>query len=189
MRSLLLNRARSALPLPRTTWRAASAAVDASWQDSEGPKDRFRRRLEDAKVAALAGGGDARVQKQHAKGKLTARERLDLLLDDGSFREYDMLKAHRCDEFGMGSQQYPGDGVITGHGRINGRMVFVFSQVTMLERAQWSDRLSCSSLPRSFHRVHSDSSPSAARFEFVAPQRRISRFSVALSPRRTLRRS
>ena len=132
MRSLILNRARAALP--PTTWRAASAMADASWKDSEGPKDRFRRRLEDAKVAALAGGGDARVQKQHAKGKLTARERLDLLLDDGSFREYDMLKAHRCDEFGMGSQQYPGDGVITGHGRINGRMVFVFSQVTMLLR-------------------------------------------------------
>ena len=110
--------------------RALSTAVaDDSWMRNEGPKDRFRRRLEEAENAALAGGGETRMLKQHAKGKLMARERIDLLLDEGSFREYDMLKAHRCDEFGMGNEQYPGDGVVTGHGKINGRLVFVFSQV------------------------------------------------------------
>jgi len=74
------------------------------------------------------GGGQRRIDSQHKKGKLTARERIDVLLDDGSFREYDMLKTHRCDEFGMSDEQYYGDGVITGHGLINNRKVFVFSQ-------------------------------------------------------------
>ncbi|CAM9456044.1 unnamed protein product, partial [Choristocarpus tenellus] len=61
-------------------------------------------------------------------GKLSARERLSLLLDDGSFREYDMLKTHRCIDFGMDKEHLPGDGVVSGRGTINGRMVFVFSQ-------------------------------------------------------------
>lgn len=95
----------------------------------ETPKDRFRTRLAEVRQQALMGGGQARIDKQHQKGKLTARERLEVLLDPGSFREYDMLKAHRCDEFGMEKQHYPGDGVVTGHGKINGRLVFVFSQV------------------------------------------------------------
>ena len=69
-----------------------------------------------------------RNRAQHAKGKLTARERLDLLLDEGSFREYDMLKTHRCEDFGMDEQRPAGDGVVTGHGKIDGRTVFVFSQ-------------------------------------------------------------
>jgi len=86
-------------------------------------------KLAEIKEKALIGGGIKRIEKQHEKGKLTARERIDLLLDDGSFREYDMLKQHRCTEFGMEKQQIPGDGVITGHGTINGRTVFVFSQV------------------------------------------------------------
>jgi propionyl-CoA carboxylase beta chain len=76
----------------------------------------------------LLGGGDARIQKQHDKGKLTARERMALLFDDGTFREYDRLKAHRCTEFGMDAESYPGDGVVTGHGCINGRTVYAFSQ-------------------------------------------------------------
>ncbi len=66
---------------------------------------------------------------QHKKGKLTARERLSLLLDENSFTEYDMLKQHRCKDFGMENETYPGDGVVTGYGTINGRPVFVFSQV------------------------------------------------------------
>jgi len=74
------------------------------------------------------GGGEINIKKQHEKGKLTARERLELLLDDGSFREYDKLKSHRCTDFGMESQQHPGDGVVTGHGKINGRPCYVFSQ-------------------------------------------------------------
>eukprot|EP00598_Pedospumella_elongata_P003116 CAMPEP_0184966800 /NCGR_PEP_ID=MMETSP1098-20130426/368_1 /TAXON_ID=89044 /ORGANISM="Spumella elongata, Strain CCAP 955/1" /LENGTH=525 /DNA_ID=CAMNT_0027488143 /DNA_START=92 /DNA_END=1669 /DNA_ORIENTATION=+ len=91
-------------------------------------KTAFRARLEKAREAALLGGGQKRIDTQHQRGKLTARERLSLLLDDGSFREYDMLKTHRCDEFGMEKEKYYGDGVVTGHGLINGRKVFVFSQ-------------------------------------------------------------
>ena len=84
--------------------------------------------LEERRAEARLGGGQRRIDAQHAKGKLTARERLDVLLDEGSFEEYDMYKAHRCVDFGMASQQYPGDGVITGWGTINGRPVYVFSQ-------------------------------------------------------------
>jgi acetyl-CoA carboxylase carboxyltransferase component len=93
-----------------------------------GLKNNFRKRLEEARHSALVGGGKKRIEQQHAKGKLTARERIELLLDQGSFREYDMLKTHRCDEFGMKNEKHFGDGVVTGHGLINGRKVFVFSQ-------------------------------------------------------------
>ena len=85
-------------------------------------------RLEDLQRQALEGGGRKRVERQHAKGKLTARERLDALLDPGSFEEFDQLKTHRCADFGMEQQKYPGDGVVTGHGTIDGRLVFVFAQ-------------------------------------------------------------
>ncbi len=84
--------------------------------------------LEARREQARQGGGAARVAAQHAKGKLTARERLDVLLDEGSFEEFDMFVAHRATEFGMAEQKYPGDGVVTGWGTINGRMVYVFSQ-------------------------------------------------------------
>ena len=83
----------------------------------------FRTRLEEAREQAHLGGGQVRIDSQHKKGKLTARERIELLLDEGSFREYDQLKTHRCTEFGMGEQQYYGDGVVTGHGSIGGRKV------------------------------------------------------------------
>jgi propionyl-CoA carboxylase beta chain len=91
---------------------------------SETPLDTMHRKY----AAARKGGGDERVAKQHAAGKLTARERIETLLDPGSFEELDALVVHRCDDFGMGSQRIPGDGVVTGHGRIDGRPVFVFSQ-------------------------------------------------------------
>ncbi len=84
--------------------------------------------LENRRGVARKGGGDRRIEAQHAKGKLTARERIELLLDEGSFEEFDMFKAHRCTDFGMQDQQIPGDGVVTGWGTINGRMVYVFSQ-------------------------------------------------------------
>ena len=84
--------------------------------------------LMDRRDAARAGGGAARVAAQHARGKLTARERIEVLLDDGSFEEFDMLVAHRCTDFGMADDRPPGDGVVTGWGTINGRMVYVFSQ-------------------------------------------------------------
>ena len=86
------------------------------------------RQLEDMRARARLGGGQKRVETQHKKGKLTARERLELLLDSGSFEEYDMFVEHRCADFGMADKTTPGDGVVTGHGTINGRLVFVFSQ-------------------------------------------------------------
>ncbi|RMD62357.1 MAG: acyl-CoA carboxylase subunit beta [Alphaproteobacteria bacterium] len=86
------------------------------------------RELEKRRAAARAGGGSRRIEAQHAKGKLTARERIDVLLDEGSFEEWDMFVEHRCNDFGMAEQRIPGDGVVTGHGTIDGRNVFVFSQ-------------------------------------------------------------
>lgn len=85
-------------------------------------------RLEAKAAAALLGGGERRIKQQHAKGKLTARERIGLLLDEGSFEEWDRFVEHRCNDFGMEQQKIPGDGVVTGYGAINGRLVFVFSQ-------------------------------------------------------------
>ncbi|HUA55430.1 MAG TPA: acyl-CoA carboxylase subunit beta, partial [Candidatus Sulfotelmatobacter sp.] len=86
------------------------------------------RRLEERRAAARNGGGERRIEAQHAKGKLTARERLELLLDEDSFEEWDMFVEHRSSDFGIGEQRIPGDGVVTGFGTIKGRLVFVFSQ-------------------------------------------------------------
>jgi propionyl-CoA carboxylase beta chain len=90
-------------------------------------EDRFKR-LEAMRLEALAGGGPERVAAQHKRGKLTARERIELLLDPGSFEELDAFVKHRCIDFGMAEKQTLGDGVITGHGTVNGRRTFVFSQ-------------------------------------------------------------
>ncbi len=84
--------------------------------------------LDTKRARATLGGGQKRIDAQHAKGKLTARERIDLLLDEGTFEEWDMFKEHRCVDFGMADEHVPGDGVVIGYGTINGRMVFVFSQ-------------------------------------------------------------
>ncbi len=84
--------------------------------------------LEQKRAAARLGGGQKRIDAQHAKGRLTARERIDVLLDGGSFEEWDMFVEHRCADFGMADNHIPGDGVVTGYGTINGRLVFVFSQ-------------------------------------------------------------
>ena len=84
--------------------------------------------LEKKRAMARAGGGANRVASQHRKGKLTARERIELLLDADSFEEWDTFVEHRCIDFGMEHTRVPGDGVVTGHGTINGRLVFVFSQ-------------------------------------------------------------
>jgi acetyl-CoA carboxylase carboxyltransferase component len=84
--------------------------------------------LKKLREQAKLGGGQKRIDAQHKKGKLTARERLDLLLDEGSFEEYDMFIQHRCRDFGLEKEKYLGDGVVTGCGTINGRLVFVFSQ-------------------------------------------------------------
>ena len=84
--------------------------------------------LEAKRERARQGGGQRRIDAQHAKGKLTARERIEVLLDEGTFEEWDMFVEHRCTDFGMAENTIPGDGVVTGYGMINGRLVFVFSQ-------------------------------------------------------------
>lgn len=84
--------------------------------------------LEKRREQARMGGGQARIDTQHAKGKLTARERIEVLLDPDSFEEWDMFVEHRCTDFGMEKQSIPGDGVVTGYGTINGRTVFLYSQ-------------------------------------------------------------
>jgi propionyl-CoA carboxylase beta chain len=86
------------------------------------------RQLEAKRHQAYLGGGQKRIQAQHQKGKLTARERISLLLDEGSFEEWDMFVEHRCTDFDMADDTVPSDGVVTGYGMINGRLVFVFSQ-------------------------------------------------------------
>ena len=86
------------------------------------------RQLAEKRDAACLGGGQKRIDSQHAKGKLSARERIELLLDNGSFEEWDMFKEHRCTDFGMADESVPGDGVVIGYGTINGRLMFVFSQ-------------------------------------------------------------
>jgi len=86
------------------------------------------RKLDELRAAARLGGGERRIAAQHGKGKLSARERIELLLDEGSFEEWDMFVEHRCNDFGMEKQSIPGDGVVTGYGTVNGRVVFLFSQ-------------------------------------------------------------
>jgi propionyl-CoA carboxylase beta chain len=86
------------------------------------------KQLEERRSKARLGGGEKRVAAQHERGKLTARERISLLLDEGSFEEFDMFVEHRCSDFGMGDNRIPGDGVVTGWGTVNGRAVFVFSK-------------------------------------------------------------
>src|SRR5438094_3030199 len=85
-------------------------------------------KLEERRARARAGGGKARVDAQHKRGKLTARERLELLMDKGSFEEFDMFVEHRSAEFGMEKTRIPGDGVVTGWGIVNGRSVFAFAK-------------------------------------------------------------
>ena len=84
--------------------------------------------LERRRETARAGGGERRVAAQHAKGKLTARERIEVLLDEGTFEEFDMFVQHRCTDFGMEEQKIAGDGVVTGWGTINGRTVYLFAK-------------------------------------------------------------
>ncbi|MEE9606570.1 MAG: acyl-CoA carboxylase subunit beta [Myxococcota bacterium] len=86
------------------------------------------KKLEELNAQAVLGGGEERIERQHAAGKLTARERVELLLDPGTFIETDKFVVHRCTDFGMPDKKIPGDGVVTGHGRIDGRQVFLFAQ-------------------------------------------------------------
>ena len=83
--------------------------------------------IENRETARL-GGGEKAIEKQHAKGKYTARERIQMLLDEGSFEEFDMFVTHRCTNFGQEKKQFLGDGVVTGCGTIEGRLVYIFAQ-------------------------------------------------------------
>ncbi|HEY8153050.1 MAG TPA: carboxyl transferase domain-containing protein, partial [Myxococcota bacterium] len=86
------------------------------------------KKLEEMNEKAVLGGGAARIERQHAAGKLTARERIELLFDPGSFVEIDKFVTHRCTDFGMQDQKILGDGVITGYGKVEGRQIFCFAQ-------------------------------------------------------------
>jgi propionyl-CoA carboxylase beta chain len=97
-------------------------------KNREGTMRAILEQVEARRAEARAGGGKRRIDAQHGKGKLTARERIEVLLDEGSFEEYDMYVTHRCVDFGMEGQKVAGDGVVTGWGTINGRQVYVFSQ-------------------------------------------------------------
>jgi propionyl-CoA carboxylase beta chain len=109
-------------PTSPTSTKPESTALAAA-----APASPFQR-LDDINARALLGGGADRIKKQHEGGKLTARERIDLLVDPGSFVEIGRLVVHRCADFGMDDQKIPGDGVVTGHGLVDGRKVFVFAQ-------------------------------------------------------------
>lgn len=108
-----------------TAANRAPAVDPALVNDPTIIKAAFREKLAKERERALIGGGQKRIDKLHNRGRLTARERLELLFDDDTFQELDMLKAHRCEEFGMDDEanQIPGDGIVTGHGYVNGRLV------------------------------------------------------------------
>jgi len=110
----------SALTCQRNYAEGLSASVLNSLKVKESLKEK--------RAQALLGGGQKRIDAQHKKGKLTARERIDLLLDEGSFVEYGAFMEHRCYDFAMEKEKYLGDSVVTGRGLVNGRTVFVFSQ-------------------------------------------------------------
>ena len=90
-------------------------------------REEIYRQFEELDKRASLGGGVDKIEKQHASGRMTARERIDMLLDKGSFNELDKFVNHRCTRFGMDKKQIPGDGVVCGHGKIDGRQVFVYA--------------------------------------------------------------
>src|SRR5918998_3737235 len=96
-------------------------------EPSEARPSKLERLLERQRRAS-EGGGPARVERQHEAGKWTARERVEFFLDEGTFEEFDELVVHRSRDFGLDAQKFPGDGVVTGHGLVEGRRVFVFAQ-------------------------------------------------------------
>ena len=99
------------------------------------------KELIDRRTAARLGGGEKAIAKQHEKGKYTARERIAMLLDEGSFEEMDMFVEHRCTNFGMEKKHYPGDGVVTGCGTIEGRLVYIFAQDFTVSAGSLSETL------------------------------------------------
>jgi len=117
---------RRSVTVSRRVSRALSSVAPV--QSTVALKRKFRERLDEDLKNADVGGGEFWMERQRAKGKLLARDRLDILLDKGSFREVDKLKMHRCVNFGLDEEEYPGDGVVAGRGLIDGRPVYVFSQ-------------------------------------------------------------
>ncbi|HCI80168.1 MAG TPA: methylmalonyl-CoA carboxyltransferase, partial [Ktedonobacter sp.] len=110
-----------------TTSEKDTQSSDTNGANGAASSERVEE-LHKLRAAAMLGGGERRIAAQHKKGKLTARERLDLLLDPGSFNELDMFVTHRASDFGLDEQRILGDGVVTGYGYIDGRLVYVFSQ-------------------------------------------------------------
>lgn len=94
--------------------------------------------LYDRRMDAQLGGGDERIAKQHQKGKLTARERIELLLDPGTFVELNPFTEHRSSDFGLEKTKYPGDGVVTGYGKVNGRPVYLFLRILQFSAGLWA---------------------------------------------------
>jgi propionyl-CoA carboxylase beta chain len=113
---------------PKKPKSAAAAKPAPAKASTSGRREKLHARLAEIRAASLAGGGEEAVKKQHERGKLTARERVALLLDEGSFVEAGAFVVHRSRDFGMEGKRVPGDGVVTGHGLVDGRRVFVFSQ-------------------------------------------------------------
>ena len=109
-------------------WRKHKTSNKGRWTLSEQTSDPRILELREMKTQAYLGGGEDKIARQHARGRMTARERLTLLLDKGSFREMDIFVTHNTQDFGLADQKVLGDGVITGYGTINGRLVFVYSQ-------------------------------------------------------------
>ncbi|MBB4196265.1 propionyl-CoA carboxylase beta chain [Rhodoblastus sphagnicola] len=127
--SSCLFRSPSARVKPRANFHFRRAAAKARHKDRNGSMKNILASLEKRRKGARLGGGQRRIDAQHKRGKLTARERIELLLDHGSFEEFDMFVQHRCVDFGMDEgEKIPGDGVVTGWGTINGRVVYVFAK-------------------------------------------------------------
>ncbi len=128
--SVCVSQKNSNLSSPFHFSRTRHFSFSTNPQDPSELKSKFKELLKEERSKSLLGGGQNRIDRLHARGSLTARERLDLLFDEGTFHELDAFKAHRCKEFGMDeeSKQFPGDGVVTGHGKVNGRYVYAFSQ-------------------------------------------------------------
>src|SRR5690606_37159183 len=115
------------LPAPGDDRGSVATVVTVGGTHVESMTDKIRE-LEERNRRAFAGGGEERVAQQHQRGKLTARERLDLLFDEGTFTELDRFVHHRATDFGMAQREAPGDGVVTGFGLIDGRLVYAYAQ-------------------------------------------------------------
>src|SRR5919106_4713220 len=131
VRNFAICREGAQLGFANPPMRVCPRRAHLAWQIEPKREPALKKILDELALrreGARLGGGQGRVDAQHGKGKLTARERLEVLLDEGSFEEFDMFVEHRATEFGMAKKRIPGDGVVTGWGAINGRPVFVFAK-------------------------------------------------------------